>query len=336
MNEDWDDMAAAEPLAGEELERMLARYARVRLDPGQAQVRRARAAVIEQAWRRRIATAATATPVRRAPFAGWNVRRLGASFAAAALAGLLLGTSAFAASRAGGPLYETRLAIEELSLPADAVSRVDAQIVAAQARLAEAVDASGRHDDGATVAALDAYDRVIDELMGASGPAAERALEAVTVHRDVLVRVAGIVPAAAGNGLERALDNSQRVIDRLTSTVATDDGTGTGTAGNENRDGNGDAGPGNGDAGAGNGNAGAGNGGAGPGNGNAGAGNGNGNGNAGAGKPAASSDPTTKPGHTKEPAATAKPDKTPRPRPTPDPGRKGEGNPQPGPSTGAR
>ena len=53
MNEDLLGMTAAEPLAGAELERILARYARVRLDPSQAQVRRARAAVMEEAWRRR-------------------------------------------------------------------------------------------------------------------------------------------------------------------------------------------------------------------------------------------------------------------------------------------
>ena len=43
MNE--DEMAAAAPLAGEELERALGRYARVRLDPSQAQRRRARSAL---------------------------------------------------------------------------------------------------------------------------------------------------------------------------------------------------------------------------------------------------------------------------------------------------
>ena len=70
MNE--DEMAAAEPLAGEELERALGRYARVRLDPSQAQRRRARSAVMEEAWRRRIdptgsaAAAAAYPPVRRA------------------------------------------------------------------------------------------------------------------------------------------------------------------------------------------------------------------------------------------------------------------------------
>ncbi|HEY4753735.1 MAG TPA: hypothetical protein VIH37_10640, partial [Candidatus Limnocylindrales bacterium] len=46
---------AMEPPAGEELERLFARYARVRLEPNPAQVRRARMAVMEVAWRARIA-----------------------------------------------------------------------------------------------------------------------------------------------------------------------------------------------------------------------------------------------------------------------------------------
>ena len=71
MNE--DEMQAVEPQAGEELERMLARYARVRLDPSQAQARRARAAIMEAAWRQHLAAPAAlpTTPARRRPFAGW-------------------------------------------------------------------------------------------------------------------------------------------------------------------------------------------------------------------------------------------------------------------------
>ena len=173
MNE--DEMAVAEPLAGEELERTLGRYARVRLDPSQAQRRRARSAVMEEAWRRRIdptgsvAAAAAYRPVRRALFAGWTTRRIAASLSAAVLVGLMVGSSVFAASRAGGPLYESRIALEALTLPSDASARVDAELAQAQARLAEAVEATGRHDDRAAIAALDAYDAAIDRLTTAGG-----------------------------------------------------------------------------------------------------------------------------------------------------------------------
>ena len=52
MNE--DDLQALEPRAGDELDRTIARYVRVRLDPTAAETRRVRAAVMEAAWRRRL------------------------------------------------------------------------------------------------------------------------------------------------------------------------------------------------------------------------------------------------------------------------------------------
>lgn len=299
MNEDWDDMTAAEPLAGEELDRLMARYARVRLDPGQAQVRRARAAVMEDAWRHRIDPAGTIAasgrrwPARRAPFTGWSVRRVGLSMSAAVLAGLLVGTSAFAASRAGGPLYETRVALETLTLPAQGPTRVDAQLARAQTRLAEAVDAAGRHDDPATTAALDAYDDTINELESMDGAPAARALEAVRFQRAILVGIVAGAPEGAVDGLARAIANSDRVIEALAT---------PGPA-----------------AGAGN-----------PG--------GNGHGNPGAkptDKPAeatAKPDKTRAPARTQPPAASEKPGRTPPPRKTPSPGKPDDGGRQPAPS----
>ena len=219
MTEDMDRMAVAEPLAGDELERMLARYARVRLDPDASQVRRARAAVMADAWRHRLATDPERPGARRGLFSGWSSRRLGLSLASAVFAGLILGSTAFATSRAGGPLYETRLALEALALPSDATARVDSRIEAAQARLADAVEAAGRHDFAATTAALAAYDRVVDDLLSADGTAATRALEAIQFHHAVLLEIAGSAPEAAAGGIERALLNSERVIDRLDAAV---------------------------------------------------------------------------------------------------------------------
>jgi hypothetical protein len=290
MNEDWDDMAAPGPHAGEELERLLARYARVRLEPSPAQARRARAAVIEVAWRRRVAPAAAAA--RRGPFAGWGFRRLAVSLSAAVLAGLMLGTSVFASSRAGGPLYEARLAIESLALPTEMAARIDAHIAGAQARLAEAVEAAGRQDGPAIHAALAAYDRVIGELLAADGEAATRALEAVRFHREVLLQVAARVPDAAGAGIATALANSDRVIDQLTARGAGKPATN----------------PGNGDP--------AGGPGARPG----------GPGGPGATerpKPTQKPKPTPKPAATERPDATDKPSRSRPPRSTPDPGGKG-------------
>ena len=54
-------MQELEPRAGDELDRLIGRYARVRLDPSPAQTRRARAAIMEEAWRRRLAPDLDAT-----------------------------------------------------------------------------------------------------------------------------------------------------------------------------------------------------------------------------------------------------------------------------------
>ena len=82
-----DELQALEPRAGEELDRTIARYVRVRLDPTAAETRRVRAAVMEEAWRRRFATPAAAAANEaagrrfRAPRAvrgvGWTPGRRG-------------------------------------------------------------------------------------------------------------------------------------------------------------------------------------------------------------------------------------------------------------------
>ena len=194
-------MTAAEPLAGEELERvhgaLRTGQAGSRPGPGAARPRGRHGGGLAAPDRPdRCRRGGRLTQPRRGLFAGWSARRIGVSLSAAVLAGLMVGTSAFAASRAGGPLYETRLALEALALPADPDARVDAQLEQAQARLAEAVEAAGRGDDAATAAALDAYDRTIDQLASIEGAPAARALEAIRFHRSILLEVAANAPAA--------------------------------------------------------------------------------------------------------------------------------------------
>ncbi|MEO5965084.1 MAG: hypothetical protein ABIR11_06430, partial [Candidatus Limnocylindrales bacterium] len=257
-------MTELEIRAGDELERKMARYARVRLDPSQSQVRRARDSVMEAAWRQRIsgapgvsaaegqlatsvgARAITQIARRHGPFAGWGARRLGGSLAAAVLAGLLVGSTAFATSRAGGPLYEGRLALEELTLPADGPSRLEAELALAQGRLAEIVDGASRDDAGAVAAAVHAYLAVIDELGVSTGGPADRALVVVQQHAAVLEAVLGRVPEQARNGIEQAITHSETIADTLSAAgthpnanggsggMPTDNGTGTGGNGNGN------------------------------------------------------------------------------------------------------
>ena len=157
-------MQELEPRAGEELERLIERYARVRLDPKPSQARRARAAVMEERLappagarprgRRRRRRDAAMRPRRRGPFAAGAVDASAPRCAAAVLAGLLVGSTAFAASRAGGPLYEPRLSLEALTLPSDPTQRLDAELARAQTRIAEIAEAASRGDDGAMDAAV--------------------------------------------------------------------------------------------------------------------------------------------------------------------------------------
>jgi hypothetical protein len=228
-----DDMAVIEPLAGDELEQVMARYGRVRLDPSPATTRRVRSAVMEEAWRRHIARADAAAPParRRGLFAGWSMRRVSATLAAAVMAGLLVGSTAFAASRAGGPLYGTRLAIEEIALPGEADARLEAEMARAQTRLAEIVDASARGDQGALTASVAAYEGVIGTLDRETGAGAQRALETIRLHRAVLVGVLANAPAAAAGGLGQAISRSDALITRLES-AGKDHGAGNGAGGN--------------------------------------------------------------------------------------------------------
>jgi hypothetical protein len=242
VNEDW--MTELEVRAGEELERKIERYARLRLDPSAAQAKRARSVLMEAAWRERLAgptqaPAVTSEPARRlrGPFAGWGARRLGVSFAAAMLAGLMIGTTAFATSRAGGPLYATRVALEELTLPTDPQARLEAEIGLAQARIADIAEAVANGDPGAVGAAVGAYLSAIDDLDESTGGPADRALIAIESHQVVLESLLARVPESARAGIENAIVRSGTVMERLDAagtqppTGGADNGNGTGANG---------------------------------------------------------------------------------------------------------
>ena len=311
--------------AGEALERQLDRYARVRLDPSHAQVKRARSTVMEAAWRRRIG--APASPPSPAPRdtaessvvgAAMTVlptshrrrrtrsrgvrrdivaRRIGVSFVAAVVAGVTIGTSVFAASRAGGPLYEARVGLEELALPAGGDARLEAALALAEGRLTDIVEAAERDDAHAVRAAVRAYLTSLGDLDESIGGLVDRALIAIEAHRVVLLRVLGEAPEQARTGLQNALVQSGTVVARLGGAAS----PGIGGSGDGARS----AGP-----GAGAGDAGGG--------GGEGAGGTGGSGGTGSG---ATGDKPTEPGS--GPAKTARPARTPPPvrveRPEPKP-----------------
>jgi hypothetical protein len=157
----------------DELERRLEAYAQARLSPDASASARVRTAVMREA-QRRSATAAAADrsasgTVDRVvvPFASRR-RRLVPALLAAALALLALAGGALAA-RPGGPLYETRLAIEELFLPSSGDARAAADLGRLEDRLGELVEAASSGNADAVAAVLAAYRGLVDETAAASG-----------------------------------------------------------------------------------------------------------------------------------------------------------------------
>jgi hypothetical protein len=206
---------------------ILARYSATALEPDLAAMERIRAELRAKAQhasvRRRAealalsAVPTVAVPLRR-PFRSSSPRRFSLALAAALVLGLTMGTSAFAASRAGGPLYGARIWLEEVTLPADPEARLEAEVARAQTRIAEAAEGVSRGDDGAVEAALTAYQQIVDETLSedAGGtPGSERAALAFEHHRSVLIALVGRVPGQAAEAIAGAIAKSDNAIRKL-------------------------------------------------------------------------------------------------------------------------
>ena len=182
-------MQALEPRAGDELERLIERYGRVRLDPSPAQSRRARAAVMEEAWRRRLAPelaeaaardSACATPAaaravrlvgRAAPGRGAGRGRAGR--ADGRVLGLRRIPGRRAAVRHAAVARGAHAAQRPLHPPrCRACARPDAGSPRSPKR-------ASRGDDGAVNAAVRAYASTLADLDAETGTSAGRARDAV-------------------------------------------------------------------------------------------------------------------------------------------------------------
>jgi hypothetical protein len=272
-----------------EVERRLGNYARARLIPGEGSKARARARIMREARLAFAEQADARIAAANADVARERSRRraLGRGAALLLAAGLSMGMvgGAMAASTAGGPLYGTRIWLEEVTLPSDPTSRASAEIGRLEARIAELAAAVRFGDRVAAVAALTAYQQIADRAIGEAGASGnetlmERLGEALDRHVASLERVADQVPPQAAEAIhrniERAIQHNDAVLDRIHAGP-----TGPGPAE--------PSGP-NGGAGAG-----------------AGAGSGAGSG----------AEPASEPQPPAEPAATAKPKPTPKVEPTP-------------------
>ena len=146
------------------------------------------------------AVPASVIPARRGPFAGWSVRRASFATAASLVLGVSIATTTFAASRAGGPLYASRIWVDTATLPTELGPRLQAELAFAETRLAEASAAAADDDAGGVTAALDAFNAIIvmtaDE-QAAQGAAPGVALQAFQHHLAVLRALVATVPATA-------------------------------------------------------------------------------------------------------------------------------------------
>ena len=205
----------------DELARRLEAYAHARLSPDAATSARMRSRVMHAVHRADALTPSVVPPTTPSPAIVVPIGARGPRLALALLAAALM-FAAFAvatvAARPGGPLYEARLAVEEALLPADPSARAAADLARLEARLDEARAAASGGDAGAVLAALEAFQELVDEKASAAGQSLEHdaALEdALDHHLDVLNGLLSQVPDAALPGLERAIERSDRAVERI-------------------------------------------------------------------------------------------------------------------------
>jgi hypothetical protein len=209
-----------------ELERRFEAYAGARLSPDPAAVARIRSRVMREARfhheaARIVAHMAPAIEARHRP--AW--RRLGTPLLAAGL-WLAIGVGTIAAAHAGGPLYPTRLWLENAAIPASGPARVTAELERLSDRVAEAIDAANDGDANGVAAALDAYAAIaVDATAASAGDPAQmaRVQEALSNHVAVLTAVAAgltdkgndMAAAAVERNIERAIAHNAAVLANL-------------------------------------------------------------------------------------------------------------------------
>ena len=232
------------------LGRRLEAYAELRLSPDLATSARLRARVLAVAHRRAALSRADAGLTilsRREPTSvampfsaqaraqaqarrgvrprGQRLRRVGAVVLAASFAASLA-VAGVAAARPGGPLYETRLWAETLQLPTDPSARAIAELDRLKARLLEIGEASRAGDSAGAMAALQAYQMIVDEASAsailAGDEVAAAALQTGVGHNvEILQALLGKVPTHAESAISKALDaaiaRSTDAVDRISA-----------------------------------------------------------------------------------------------------------------------
>jgi len=232
-----DDMQAMD-MRDREIERRLESYARARLSPDPQAVARARARVMREA---RLQFEASRIAVHMAPVVPLasrrsTARRLMMPFLAASLwLGIAVGS--ISAAQPGGPLYTSRMWIENAALPSGGVARATAELTRLDGRLADALGAASRGDVNAVQAALDAYRQIADEaLAAAAGDPAIEALVSAALdrHLAVLAAIASSLEATGNDtaaaaveaSIQRAIEHNEAVVTRIQASGAGNGGNG--------------------------------------------------------------------------------------------------------------
>jgi hypothetical protein len=155
----------------EQLRASLDGYARARLSPDSATSARVRSRVMREAALRFPASATAmaadeepaAVVVRPSLWAGFR-RRVAPMLVGASLV-LVAAVGASAASQPGGPLFDVRVWVETALLPSDPGDRFDAELVALQSHLDDAMRAADAGNMAALEASLEAYGALVSRTM---------------------------------------------------------------------------------------------------------------------------------------------------------------------------
>lgn len=166
-------------------------------------------------------------------------RRLAGAVLAASM-GAAMAIGGVYAARPGGPLYDARLWAEALTLPGDPSARAVAELDRLRERLREIGEASRAGDTAGAMAALAAYESIVEEASASAILAHDDVAAAVLetgVGRnvEVLRALAAKVPDTAAAAITRAVDaaiaRSADAVERIEASQPSGDGDGDGDGG---------------------------------------------------------------------------------------------------------
>jgi hypothetical protein len=132
----------------------------------------------------------------------------------AAVVWLAIAVGTIAAAHAGGPLYPTRLWLENATVPTNGSARVTAELDRLESRVEEVLEAANNGDVQGVAAALDAYAAIAaDATAAGSGDPVQlaRVEQALANHVAVLTAVAA---GLSDRGNDTAADAVERNIER--------------------------------------------------------------------------------------------------------------------------